>query len=51
MIMIWCVAKYGDPYSECVLYIQPIQEHTHSSEHTPGAVLHALHIQIWFFFK
>ncbi len=34
----WCVAKYGDPYSEFVLCIQPIQVHTHSSEHTPGAV-------------
>ncbi len=30
----WCVAKYGDPYSEFVLCIQPIQVHTHSSEHT-----------------
>ncbi len=32
------MAKYGDPYSEFVLCIQPIQVHTHSSEHTPGAV-------------
>ncbi len=38
-------AKYGDPYSEFVLCIYPIQSahtqqwtHTHSSEHTPGAV-------------
>ncbi len=41
--MKWCVAKYGDPYLEFVLCIQPIQVHTHSSEqtyreHTPGAV-------------
>ncbi len=28
------VAKYGDPYSEFVLCIQPIKVHTHSSEHT-----------------
>ncbi len=28
------MAKYSDPYSELVLYIQPIQVHTHSSEHT-----------------
>ncbi len=34
----WCVAKYGDPYLEFVLCIWPIQVHTHSSEHTPGAV-------------
>ncbi len=27
------MAKYGDPYSEFVLCIQPIQVHTHSSEH------------------
>ncbi len=30
----WSVAKYGDPYSEFVLCIYPIQVHTHSSEHT-----------------
>ncbi len=34
----WHVAKYGNPYSELVLCIYPIQVHTHSSEHTPGAV-------------
>ncbi len=46
----WHTTKYGDPYSEFVLCIWPIQsahtqqwththrEHTHSSEHTPGAV-------------
>ncbi len=28
----WRVAKYGDPYSEFVLCIYPIQVHTHSSE-------------------
>ncbi len=27
-------AKYGDPYSEFVLCILPIQVHTYSSEHT-----------------
>ncbi len=41
------MAKYGDPYSELVLYIKPTQGHAHSSEHThththtvntPGAV-------------
>ncbi len=33
------MAKYGNPYSEFVLCIYPIQSaHTHSSEHTPGAV-------------
>ncbi len=31
--MKWSVAKYGDPYSEFVLCIYPIQVHTHSSEH------------------
>ncbi len=31
----WQVAKYGNPYSELVLCIYPIQSaHTHSSEHT-----------------
>ncbi len=35
--------KYGDPYSEFVLCIDPSKVHTHSSEHThtvntPGAV-------------
>ncbi len=31
----WHVAKYGNPYSELVLCIYPIQSaHTHSSEHT-----------------
>ncbi len=42
--MKWRVAKYGDPYSEFVLCIWPIQSahtqqwtHTHR-EHTPGAV-------------
>ncbi len=40
----WCVAKYGDPYSEFVLCIYPIlsahtQQWTHTHrEHTPGAV-------------
>ncbi len=40
----WHVAKYGNPYSELVLCIYPIQSahtqqwtHTHR-EHTPGAV-------------
>ncbi len=28
------MAKYGDPYSELVLCIQPIQVHPQSSEHT-----------------
>ncbi len=28
------VANYGNPYSELVLCIYPIQVHTHSSEHT-----------------
>ncbi len=33
------MTKYGDPYSEFVLCIWPIQSaHTHSSEQTPGAV-------------
>ncbi len=36
--MTWYVAKYGDPYSELVLCIYPSKVHTHSSEHTPGAV-------------
>ncbi len=30
----WHVTKYGNPYSELVLCIYPIQVHTHSSEHT-----------------
>ncbi len=30
----WHTAKYGDPYSEFVLCILPIQVHTHSREHT-----------------
>ncbi len=34
----WHTTKYGDPYSEFVLCIYPIQRaHTHR-EHTPGAV-------------
>ncbi len=40
----WHTAKYGDPYSEFVLYILPIQVHTHTQqgtykhrEHTPRA--------------
>ncbi len=34
----WHTAKYGDPYSEFVIWIYPSKVHTHSSEHTPGAV-------------
>ncbi len=34
-IVKWHTTKYGDPYSEFVLCIWPIQSaHTHSSEHT-----------------
>ncbi len=36
----WSVAKYGDPYSEFVLCIYPIQVHTHSSEHTHTVSTH-----------
>ncbi len=37
--MKWHVAKYGDPYSEFVLCIYPIQSvHTQQWTHTPGAV-------------
>ncbi len=32
------VAKFGDPYLELVLCVNPSKVHTHSSEHTPGAV-------------
>ncbi len=35
------MAKYGDPYSEFMLCIKPIQSshtHTHTHTHTPGAV-------------
>ncbi len=35
MKVTWHMTKYGDPYSEFVLCIYPIQSaHTHSSEHT-----------------
>ncbi len=34
----WHTAKYGNPYLEFVLCIYPYKVHTHSSEHTPGAV-------------
>ncbi len=32
------MAKYGDPYSEFVLWIYPIQSTYTHREHTPGAV-------------
>ncbi len=38
MKVTWHIAKYGNPYSEFVLCIYPSNVHTHSSEHTPGAV-------------
>ncbi len=34
----WYVAKYGDPNSNLCSAFNPSQVHTHSSEHTPGAV-------------
>ncbi len=30
----WYLAKYGDPYSEFVLWIEPIQVHTHTVVNT-----------------
>ncbi len=40
MSKMWSEVKvtYGDPYLELVLYILPIQVHTHNSEHTPAAI-------------
>ncbi len=51
----WHTAKYGDPYSECVLCINPSKVHTHFSElnththtvNTPGAVRSHLCCGAW----
>ncbi len=39
----WHVAKYGYPYSEFVLCINPSKVHTHSSEHTHREHTHREH--------